>query len=161
MKSQLLSFALVLFITSAHAEPAPSQIFERLKTLAGNWEARRPDGTVVKVVNKLTAANTVLVETWTMSPTRESMTLYHMDDKTLIATHYCPLGNQPTLQLTHVSGSVFTFEFRSATNLPDRNVEHEHAFEIELLDKDSFRRKEIYLANGNPVTTGLTFTRAK
>jgi hypothetical protein len=96
-----------------------------------------------------------------MSPTRESMTLYHMDDQTLIATHYCPLGNQPTLQLKSVTGSLFKFEFRSATNLPDSKAAHEHLFEIELLGKDKYRRKETYLENGDAGVEDMVFTRVQ
>jgi hypothetical protein len=117
------------------------------------------NGAVIKVTYKLTAADSVLVETWTMSPTRESMTLYHMDDQTLIATHYCPLCNQPTLQLKSIYGSLFKFEFRSATNLPDSKTAHEHLFEIELLAKDKYRRKETYLENGEAGSEDLIFTR--
>jgi hypothetical protein len=158
---RILVLPLLLLASSAHAESTPTEVFEQLKSLVGTWEGKRTNGSTVQVVYKLTAADTVLVETWTMSPTRESMTLYHMDDKALIATHYCPIGNQPTLQLKRVAGRLFNFEFRSATNLPDRKVEHEHLFEIELLAKDKYRRKETYVENGAANASDMVFTRTR
>ncbi len=109
----------------------------------------------------LTAAGSVLVETWTLSPARESMTLYHMDDQTLIATHYCPIGNQPTLQLKTIDGTRFAFEFRSATNLPNNKTAHQHLFEIELISKNKYRRSETYLEKGAAGSEELIFTRVQ
>jgi hypothetical protein len=157
----ICTLALLLFTASALAESTPPQVFVQLKELVGTWEGKKPNGSIVKVTYKLTAVESVLVETWTMSPTRESMTLYHMDDQALIATHYCPLGNQPTLQLKLVTGSLFKFEFRSATNLPDSKAAHEHLFEIEMLDNDKYRRKETYLENGDAGVEDMVFTRVQ
>jgi hypothetical protein len=157
----VLSLALLLTTASAHAELPANQVFEQLKSLVGTWENKNSSGHVLKVNYRLTAVGSVLVETWTMSPERESMTLYHMDDQALIATHYCPIGNQPTLQLKSVTGSLFKFEFRSATNLPDSKAAHEHLFEVELLDNNKYRRKETYLENGEAGSDDLVFTRVK
>ena len=93
----LLSLVLPIL---AHADASTSQAaFARLSGLVGAWNGTLPDGRVHAVSYRLTAGDTVLVETWTMSPTRESMTMYHLDGDALIATHYCPQGTQPRLQL--------------------------------------------------------------
>jgi hypothetical protein len=76
----------------------PDQAFQSLKALVGDWQGRTAAGRTFLVSYRLIANDSVLVESWTMSPTRTSMTVYHMDGDALIATHYCPQGNQPRLQ---------------------------------------------------------------
>ena len=67
-----------------------------MKTLTDHWRPTDPDSkTVVEI--KTVANDSTLVETWTMSPTRQSMTVCTMDGDRLIATHYCPQGNAPRL----------------------------------------------------------------
>jgi hypothetical protein len=135
-------------------------VFAKLQTLVGEWEGKTEKGRVLKVSYRLTANNTVLVETWTLSPTRESLTLYHMDNESLIATHYCPIGNQPRLRLKEGgSASVFLFEFVSATNLPKPELAHQHRFEMELLEPNSFARSETYLENGKGEPERIVYSR--
>ena len=114
----------------------------------------------MKVSYRLTANNTVLVETWTLGPKRESLTLYHLDNESLIATHYCALGNQPRLRFKEGgSASLFTFEFVSATNLPKPELAHQHRFEMELLQPNSFARSETYLENGKGEPERIVYSR--
>ena len=135
--------------------------FAKLQTLVGQWEGKTETDRVIKVSYRLTANNTVLVETWTLGPQRESLTLYHMDGESLIATHYCPVGNQPRLRFKEGgSPSVFTFEFVSATNLLKPEMVHQHRFEIEILQPNSFARSETYLENGTAETERIVYTRS-
>jgi hypothetical protein len=134
--------------------------FAKLQTLVGEWEGKTEGGRVLKVSYRLTAGNTVLLETWTLGPQRESLTLYHMDNESLIATHYCPIGNQPRLRFKEGgSASLFVFEFVSATNLPKAEAAHQHRFEIELLDAHSFARSETYLENGKGEPERIVYSR--
>ena len=106
-------------------------------------------GRLHRVTFRLTAADTVLVETWTLGPQRESLTLYHMDNEGLFATHYCPIGNQPRLRLQAPSDpELLKFEFVSATNLPKPEAAHRRRVEIQFMDAHSFARSETYLENG-------------
>ena len=114
-----------------------------MKKLVGEWEGKTEKGRLIRVTFRLTAADTVLVETWTLGPQRESLTLYHMDNESLFATHYCPIGNQPRLRLQAPSDpELLKFEFVSATNLPKPEAAHQHQFEIEFIDAHSFARSE-------------------
>jgi hypothetical protein len=135
--------------------------FAQLKGLVGEWEGKTEAGRVDKVSYRLVANNTVLVETWTLGSQREALTLYHMDGGDLIATHYCPLGNQPRLRLTEARPpSSFIFEFVSATNLAKAESAHQHRFEIELLQPTSFARSETYLENGTAKTERVVYARS-
>jgi hypothetical protein len=150
-------------LSTASAQPGPlrpEQAFTRLRSLVGDWQGVTEGGRQFLVSYRLTANGTVLVESWTMSPTRQSMTVYHMDGAALIATHYCPQGNQPRLEYREASSNErLHFTFRDATNLPDTNVGHQHGFWIRFHADGSFARNETYVENGQPDSETTTFTR--
>jgi hypothetical protein len=161
MNARLILLASWLALTASAAEPiTPRAAFAQLQTLVGEWEGKTEKGRALKVSYRLTANNTVLVETWTLGPTRESLTLYHMDNESLLATHYCPVGNQPRLRFKEGgSASLFAFEFASATNLPKPEAAHQHRFEMELLQPNSFARSETYLENGKGDPERIVYSR--
>lgn len=146
------AFAAVCTTPAADAQPGhlpDDQVFALFKRLVGAWEGSTTARRTFRVDYRLIAGDTVLVETWTMSPTRTSMTVYHMDGAHLVATHYCPQGNQPRLQYREDNTSArFHFVFRDATNLPDANAAHQHSFWIELHGDGGFTRSETYFENG-------------
>ncbi len=134
----------------AHSTPSAAQAFAVLSSLVGAWHGRFPDGREHTVTYRLTAGGTVLVETWTLAPGRESMTLYHLDGDALLATHYCPQGNQPRLRL--VAGKDadrWSFELKDGSNLYVPGKWHQHAMWIEVKSKDAFTRSETYFPNGS------------
>jgi hypothetical protein len=81
----------------------PAETFEALKKLCGEWKGTTANGGAEKITYRLIAADTVLLEAWVLSSGREALTVYHRDGDDLIATHYCPRGNQPRLKLTSAS----------------------------------------------------------
>jgi hypothetical protein len=147
----------------ASAQPGalrPAQVFQSLKALVGDWQGRTEAGRTFLVSYRLIANDTVLVESWTMSPTRTSMTVYHMDGDALIATHYCPQGNQPRLQYRpETSNERLHFGFRDATNLADANAAHQHEFWIRRHADGTFARNETYVENGEAGSETATYTR--
>ena len=159
-KTLLLVSSLALASVNGADQIDARAVFAKLQTLVGEWEGKTAAGRALKVSYRLTAANTVLVETWTLGPQRESLTLYYMDNESLLATHYCPVGNQPRLRFKEGgSASLFAFEFVSATNLPKPEVAHQHRFEMELLDANSFARSETYLENGKGEPERIVYAR--
>ena len=70
----------------------------------------------------------MLVETWLRNDKKHSFTLYHLGNENLMATHYCPQGNQPRLKLTNNSTtSDLRFSFFDATNLANLASSHQHS----------------------------------
>lgn len=130
------------------AETSPKDVFEHLKTLAGDWRSTRIGSATV--VNYRTIANgSSVVETWTMSPTRQSMTVYTMDGERLLATHYCPQGNAPRLRMTDTDAAgAHRFAFLDGANLQDASGSHEHAFWIRFDPSGTLTRSETYIRNG-------------
>ena len=82
------------------AAPAGQAAFERLKTLAGTWDAAMltPDGDKTTVEYRVVANGTVVQETMFAGSTHEMINMYTVDGDSLVATHYCSAGNQPTLR---------------------------------------------------------------
>jgi hypothetical protein len=164
-----LVFAVSLSAFGATEPPlAPEQAFGQLKQLVGQWKGKTAEGRTIAVSYRLTAGDTVLMETWTLSTSRESLTLYHLDGEDLLATHYCPQGNQPRLRfISSKNGGRLAFGFRDGTNLQAGGGFHQHSFWIRFLPNGSFERSETYLKNGTPpsVISGadkdqpITFTR--
>lgn len=153
---------------SCKSQNAPAKVvFEQLKSLVGTWRTSDPkNSTVVEV--KLIANGSTLVETWTMSPTRQSMTVYTLDGNRLLATHYCPQGNAPRLVFSKTDASgAHHFEFLDGANLQDPKGSHEHAFWIRSDPSGSITRNETYIANGakydpeKDVGSTETFARVK
>jgi hypothetical protein len=137
-------------------------VYADLCMLVGDWHGVNEEGHDARVRYYLTANSTALVEHWYFHNHMESLTIYHPDDQLMMATHYCPVGNQPRLDLVRIAedGSMY-FEYRSATNLPDFEVDHQHAFDLKIIDADTFHRNETYLCAGVSDSNGITFKRVK
>jgi hypothetical protein len=146
--------------TGIAGELSPAETFDELKKLCGEWKGTTASGGAEKVTYRLIAADTVLLEAWVLSSGREALTVYHRDGDDLIATHYCPRGNQPRLKLkSATSEKGFFFEFFSATNLPDANATHQHRFEIQIHSPDSFTRGETYISKATVDSGKVTYSR--
>lgn len=170
MRSYGLVFALTSFLLPSlcYAQEDKAKIvFEQLKTLAGNWRSSDPSSqTSVEI--KPIANGSALVETWTMSPTRRSMTVYTLDGDRLLVTHYCPQGNAPRMvyAFTDVSGAHH-FKFLDGANLQNAKGSHEHAFWIRKDSTGTITRNEVYIPNDakfdpeKDTGSTMTFTRAK
>lgn len=173
----LRRFALLVLVSSLSAVaarsagPTPEEAFTQLKRLVGHWNGKFPDGRAHSVSYTLTAGGSVLLETWALAPGRESLTLYHMDGDVLMATHYCPQGNQPRLRFVRGKDPTakLSFEFRDGTNLQVKGRSHQHSFWIRLIGDNSFVRSETYVENGtappNAATADpdevITYTRSQ
>lgn len=156
---KLVVLATALFFPAVVAAEAQTA-FDRLKSLVGHWEGRTTKGRVLAVDYRLTANGSVLVETWTLSPTRESMTVYHRDGERLLATHYCPIGNQPRLALEPSAGTdTLAFDVESVTNLVDPKTSHQQRFAITFRGADAFDRDETYIEDGKASSEPVSFTR--
>jgi len=148
--------------TGVAGELTPAETFEELKKLCGEWKGTTASGGAEKITYRLIASDTVLLEAWVLSSGREALTVYHRDGDALIATHYCPRGNQPRLKLASASTEKgFFFEFVSATNLPDADATHQDRFEIQIHSPDSFTRGETYVSKGTLDSGKVTYSRSR
>jgi hypothetical protein len=134
----------------ASAAEIDTLAFEQLKPLVGVWQpVDKPDSTL-RVTFALTAGGTVLTENW-QSPSHTSMTVYHLDGTQLLATHYCPRGNQPRMALTRrEDDGTLRFEFRDGTGLDEPGEHYEHLLTLRIDDGGVLTRGEVYAEFGRP-----------
>ena len=88
------------------------------------------------------------------------MTVYHLDDDMIVATHYCPQGNQPRLETGSGALGNIEFGFRDVTDL-DEGEGHSHTLSFTQNSDGSLRRSEAYMSGedlGDP--TVLTLVRS-
>lgn len=129
----MLALPIFLISTAVERGTAVGQnesAFEHLATLVGTWRDVQAPNSKLRIHFALTAGGTVLVETWERAGQPHSLTVYHRDGAMLVATHYCPQGNQPRLALVE-TGNVLRFTFRDATDLTDgESYLHDLAFDL-------------------------------
>ena len=66
----------------------------------------------------------------------------------IIATHYCPQGNAPRLELTRTSADgTHYFEFLDGAKVHVAGGSHEHAFRVRLDPQGTLIRNETYITN--------------
>ncbi len=109
--------------------------FAKLKALAGEWTVTSEHG-AGKIVYKVTANGTTVMETDFPGSAHEMITMYHLDGSNLKATHYCSAGNQPRLKLD-LAGSTpdrLKFDFDGGSNLDASKDMHIHGCEIAIKD---------------------------
>ncbi len=133
-----------LFVTPALGQQAktPAQQFEDIKALKGLWSVAETERLTIRF--ELTANNTVVLERWETSSGLHSLTAYHMDGANIVATHYCPQGNQPRLVASAVqTAGKIAFAFQDATDL-DATEEFQHDLAFEIKEGGTVVRSEIY-----------------
>ena len=152
----------VSFGTIAKEQSKASDVFNQMKSLEGDWHKENTSQSKFSISFELTANDTVLVETWLYNNKKHSLTVYHMNNDKLMATHYCPQGNQPRLQLTKNSTPHhLSFTFLDATNLASLDNSHQHSLGFEFSDKkNKVLRKESYLSDSEEDLSELVLVRS-
>jgi hypothetical protein len=136
--------------------------FAQLTRMVGTWRPANQPRSSLRIRFYLTAGGTVIVESWEARGQPHSLTLYHRDGQTLLATHYCPQGNQPRLALAGRDGSRLHFAFRDATDLEPATESHQHDLWFDLTDPQRPVRGETYASkNGLGAQERLQLMRDK
>ena len=164
---QLAAF-LLAFLPCVLSADGPKQpvdalaAFSRLKTLVGEWEGQTSMGKA-RLYYELTAAGTTLVERESGEKMPPMMTMYHLDGKRLLLTHYCAAGNQPRMQATayDAAKSEIEFSFLDATNLKP-GAGHMHDAKLRLIGGNQLHSTWTFYENGKPKSTErFEYTRVK
>lgn len=142
---------------------ASSPAFDQLKALAGTWEGRvGTDATATaKVTYEVVSNSSVVMERLQPAKESEMITMYSLDGKRLVVTHYCSMGNQPTMQtdpLTTPTGKYdFYFVRIAGTKTPDEA--HMTALTMTIQDKDHMAQVWTFEDHGKSNSETFTYTR--
>lgn len=150
------------------SHPASTQAkaaFDKLQSLAGDWEGKDDMNMPAKTNFKVIVSGTTVMET--LSPTgmggEDMVTLYTVDGDSIHIVHYCPTNNQPRMRATPGAGEIkeLTFEFQGAGNLPDESVGHQHKLVLKFDDADHITESWTWRAKGKDTPMVIHFTRKK
>ena len=158
---------MVLAITPLAQTQSPGvQGFERLKLLAGEWiDADGTFGTkgAVAATYKVSGGGHTVIETFPLNKPEEMVTVYHLDGRDVVLTHYCAGGTQPRMRSKGLTGNVLTFDFDGGANIDQAKTSHMHAAQLEFISADEIRGTWTNWSNGKPDDHKATFrlTRKK
>lgn len=162
----ILTFALLASSALPPVVPAATPIdhaavFEQFKALEGTYEEIGMDGAPARVEYRLISRGTALTETWYMPVGKEELTVFHMDNGTLVATHYCASNMQSTMTLgpSADGGDQFPFQLRSISNQADPDAAHNSAFGYSFDRHGHIHRSEEWTTGGNAVSEMMSFKR--
>ena len=158
----LVALSVVLPATAlAQAPLSAEDAFARLKSFAGSWQAPREGGGVIRLTYRVISGDSALVESFTTPSGRETLSVYHLDGRRLLLTHYCALGNQPRLRYAPETSGCdrLVFVFLDATNLAAPEAEHMTRFEVTFVGPDRFDQTSTYRQGGKEETTTLKLSR--
>jgi hypothetical protein len=138
VKTGFTMVAVIVMVASAPLRTVAAQTspaaaaFERLKSLVGTWDtvdkaSQRPG----VATYTLTGGGKVVIELM-----GGMATAYHLDNGTLMMTHYCGAGNQPRMRAKTISsdGRQVAFEMYDITNQPDRASYYSSGLDVRFGD---------------------------
>jgi hypothetical protein len=147
----------------ASPQAPPSASFDKLKSLAGEWEGSFiEDGQKFAATTsfRVVSDGSALMDVLGAGTPHEMVTMFHMDGNDLLATHYCAAHNQPRFRLaSSADPNVLAFEFKDATNLASLAVPHMVGVKLTLLDANHHLEDWTFLANGQTSTRRFDFRR--
>lgn len=125
--------------------------FNKLKSLAGTWEATSKRGKVTSSYEVISNGN-ALAERVSVPGEGEMLTVYHLDGNRLVLTHYCTAGNEPHMQaeVYDPASNQLKFDFAGGGNLADANAGHMHNVAFKFAGADEFTADWTFQENGKP-----------
>jgi hypothetical protein len=115
-------------------------------------------GKTITVEYRLLSNGSALVETFTTSSGKQTLSAYHRDGRQLMVTHYCAQGNQARLKAVEAGADRVVFAYLDATNVgADDGVMHRL---VVALHGDAFDQESVYRSgSGESDVSTLHFVR--
>lgn len=141
--------------------------FEEFKKLSGTFLEVEGEGKPARIEYSLISKGTALKERWIMPAGdygpegKEELTVFHMDNGVLVATHYCAVGIHPTMVLDPESPSgKYNFIPRTISNLASLDQSHNSAFGYTFEDSRTVLRSEQWTISGETSVSYLRMMRS-
>ena len=173
----LMSLSAVAFAQTDTEKSDAQKSFDKLKTLAGSWEAHvtivppQPemgDGTLMQVSLRVTSRGNALVHEMKQAgtpddPTRydHPVTMLYLDGDRLLLTHYCDAGNRPRMAgKTSPDGKTVEFHFLDVAGSTEYGHMHHAVFTV--IDANHHTEDWTYMMPGDkPVHAHFDLQRTK
>jgi len=162
----VLVFAGVVLAQATNPAKQPSTAgtsFDKLKSLVGEWEGTMHEGgqqSPATTSYRLVSDGSALMNVLGAGTPYEMVTMIHMDNADLMATHYCAAHNQPRFRFVPSSEpNVVTFVFMDATNLSSPSAPHMVGLKITFVDANHHYQDWTYLDKGQKSTSRIEFHR--
>lgn len=122
-------------------------LFTPLTALVGVWEGRS-DEMPLRHEFALTAGGSAVREIMFPGEDHEMTNLYALDGNSLVMTHYCGAGNQPTMRATSIVGGVMRFAFESIADLKSADAIYMGDMTLKIIDENHIEQHWNSLRNG-------------
>ncbi len=177
---RLLTISLATLVLSSMAIAGDegytaAQAFKTMLTLEGTWTGdavvvpvgqSKEDGTATSttVTYKTIGNGTSVMATFAAGTPSEMVSMYHQDgEDTLIHTHYCAVGNQPSMAFVETGEvGVIDFQFTKGSNMDVNADYHVHNSYLKIIDEDHFEGRSERWGGGKLMSYRYTMmTRVK
>ena len=149
-----MCFLLATTVTAAErpvtAQDA-KQLYARFKSLEGKWTAKSTKGWTEANTYDIAAKGSVVINRshFEGEPNDGMVTTFYLDGDSLLITHYCEAGNQPTLIAKTIDDETHrvTFDFLRGSNLTVKPG-HMHGATFRFVDDDHVWSKWSFYRDG-------------
>lgn len=156
---RLLAGAFALAAAACHAtiDGATNGIdagacFARLQTMAGSYEVDfEGQSEPSKVIWDNVSGGHAISEKLNAGTPHEMVSLYFLEGENLVVTHYCAIGNRPTLRLDRARSTrdEWFFDYDPATTgIDPKSDAHIHAAHFKWLDGGSLDAEWVFWMDG-------------
>lgn len=142
--------------------------FEKLKSLAGSWDAvlsgtaSEFDGKTVHVTLRVTSSGNALLHEVTGFPGRpdDPITMFYVDGDRLMLTHYCDAGNRPRMT-GKLSPDGKTVEFAFLDVSGSTQYGHMHHVVFTAIDDNHHSEEWTFMEGDKPMRGRFDLQRTK
>jgi hypothetical protein len=122
--------------------------FEKLTSLAGTWKGTSPEGEITLTYKRVSGGSAVMEINDSEHHKDGMITMYHLDGKDLIMTHYCSMGNQPRMRASALTADgKLVFSFVAGTNMTPDDA-HMHGLTITFKDNEHMTQEWTLRSSG-------------
>ena len=147
---------IVLLLSAVSSLAFSGSDFDRMKALAGEWEATTPEGKT-RVTFQVISNGTALMETMVKE---KMVSVYHPDGNSILMTHYCAAGNQPRMRAQISRGDTLAFEFVDVANVKGAEG-HMQRVVIKFQDANHLIEEWTWKEGGKETTAAFNLQRVK
>ena len=146
---------------NASAQSDAQKGFEKMKTLAGSWQATFMGMSMNLTLRVTSTGNAILHEVTGSARPDDPITMFYVDGDRLLLTHYCDAGNRPRMEgKMSPDGKTVEFTFVDVAGSTQKGYMNHAVFTI--IDANHHTEDWTYMLPGDkPFQARVEYTRTK